>query len=86
MREQVDPKSYGLHPRTVLVMTGSDEFALVMNRKSRVIMKDAKAILKKVGAIKARVPDAAVSLETTAPVCSKSIQFLEEHDVTVVSI
>ncbi len=47
MKETVDPKSYGLPPRTVLMKMGPGKFILVINRKSRIIMKDALIILKK---------------------------------------
>ena len=86
MKEQVDPKLYGLHPRTILMKTGSDKFVLEINRKSRIIMKDDKTILKRVETIKEHVPDAMVSLETTAPVCSKSIQFLNDNGVAVFQV
>lgn len=46
-------------------------------------MKDALIILKKVEKINEEVPNASVSLETNAPICSKSIQFLEENNVEV---
>ena len=85
MTEQVDPKIYGLPARTILMKKDSDRFALVINRKSRIIMKDALTIIKKVENIKEKVPDASVSLETNAPVCSKSIKFLEENDIDVVT-
>jgi hypothetical protein len=82
LKESVDPKLYGLPSRTVLIKTrGSEEFILVINRKSRIIMKDAKTILNKADKIKEKIPSASVSLETTAPVCSKSIKFLKENDV-----
>ena len=47
MMEQVDPKLYGLPPQTILMQWGPEEFILVINRKSRIIMKDALVILKK---------------------------------------
>ncbi len=47
-------------------------------------MKDAVAILKKAETIKEIVPSASVTLETTAPVCSKSIIFLKENGINVV--
>ena len=81
MIEQVDPKLYGLPPRTVLMKQDSDEFVLVINRKSRIIMKDALTIVKKVEKIKEKVQGASVVLETSAPVCSKSIKFLKENGV-----
>jgi hypothetical protein len=83
MTEQVDPKLYGLPPRTVLMKMDSGKFTLVIDRKSRIIMKDALVILKKVETIKEKVPNASVALETSAPVCSKSIKFLEEKGVGV---
>lgn len=83
--ENVDPKAYGLPSRTVLESNGKDQFSLVINRKSRIIMKDALKILKKAETIKEKVPSAIISLKTTAPVCSKSIQLLEQNDITVTS-
>ena len=83
MIKQVDPKTYGLPPRTVLMRRNYEEFILVINRKSRIIMKDTLTILKKVEKIKEKVQSASVSLETNAPVCSKSIKFLEDNGVNV---
>ena len=86
MTKQVDPKFYDLPPRTVLMKKDADKFSLVINRKSRIIMKDALIILKKVEKIKEKVQDASIVLETTAPVCSKSIKFLREHNIEVISV
>lgn len=88
MTEQVDPKIYGLPSRTVLMKRDSGKFTLVMNRKSRIIMKDALTIIKKIEKIKEKIKEkiqgASVVLQTNAPVCSKSIKFLEENGVDVV--
>ena len=84
--EHVDPKTYGLPARAVLMSNGQNQFSLVINRKSRIIMKDAQTILKKAESIKEIAPSAIVSLETTAPVCSKSIQFLKENGISVVDV
>ncbi len=46
-------------------------------------MNDAVTILKKAETIKESVPSASVALETTAPVCSKSIKFLKENGINV---
>jgi hypothetical protein len=83
LKEQIDPKFYGLPARTVLMRRDSKEFIIVINRKSRIIMKDALLILKKVEQINEKVPNASVVLETSAPVCSKSIKFLNENGVEV---
>jgi len=85
LKEKVDPKFYGLSPQTVLIKIGPKEFALTVNRKSRIIMKDALMILKKVKIIKEKFPGTSVVLETNAPVCSKSIRFLQENGVDVLT-
>jgi hypothetical protein len=46
-------------------------------------MKDALVILKKAKTIKEQAMDASVALETNAPICSKSIKFLEENNVEI---
>jgi len=84
MTKQVDPKNYDLPPRTVLIQNNSDNFTLVINRKSRIIMKDALTIIKKVEKIKEKVQSASVDLETSAPVCSKSIKFLKKNNMDIV--
>lgn len=86
MREQIDPKQYGLPPRTRLLKKGPKEFILVVNRKSRLIMKDAETIIEKVARIKEKISHASVSLETTAPVCSKSMRFLNENGIKVLKV
>ena len=81
MKEQIDPKLYELPPRTVLMKRGPDEFILVINRKSRIIMKDALTILKRAEKIKEKALNALVMVETNAPVCSKSIKFLKDNGI-----
>jgi len=86
MTKQIDPKIYGLPARTVLMKKDSDKFTLVINRKSRIIMKDAFTIIKKVEKIKEKVHSASVVLKTSAPVCSKSIKFLNENNIEIISV
>jgi hypothetical protein len=86
LKEQIDPKLYELPPRTVLMKRGPDEFILVINRKSRIIMKDAVTILKRVEKIKEKALNAWVVVETNAPVCSKSIKLLKENGISVVAV
>ncbi len=83
MNQTIDPKRFGLHPSTKLAETEKNHFIILIDRKSRIIMKDGKKILEKVSKIKASVPDALVTVSTTAPVCSKTKQFLEEHNVSI---
>lgn len=81
MTEIVDPKEFDLPPRTVLEKIDKDKFAFVINRKSRIVMADGKKILQKATKIKASIPDAEVVLKTTAPVCSKTKQFLGDEGI-----
>ena len=43
----IDPKKYGLNTRTVLIENEQKEIIIVINRKSRIIMKDGRKILEK---------------------------------------
>ncbi len=83
MNKFIDPKLYGLSPSTKLNQVDTTKFNLVIQRKSRIIMKDGEGILAKVNNIKNCVPNAKVSLKTSAPVCSKTKAFLEGHGISV---
>ena len=81
--EKIDPKLYELPARTVLLKDDRDHFVLSIDRKSRIIMKDAAVILEKADKIRKTVPGATITLETTAPVCSKSTKFLSDNGIEV---
>ena len=81
--DKIDPKLYGLPARTVLLKDEHKNFVLSIDRKSRIIMKDAAVILEKAGKIRKTAPGATITLETTAPVCSKSTKFLSENGIEV---
>ncbi|GJQ59082.1 MAG: hypothetical protein D8M57_04675 [Candidatus Scalindua sp. AMX11] len=83
MKKFVDPKMFGLPPSTKLNQVGTNQFAILIQRKSRIIMKDGHTILTKASKIKAHIPNAHVTLQTSAPVCSKTKIFLEENDIRV---
>jgi hypothetical protein len=83
MNKFIDPKLYGLPPSTKLEQVGTNKYDIVIQRKSRIIMKDGKGILAKVNKIKDHVPNAKVNLKTSAPVCSKTNAFLEERGISV---
>ena len=81
--DKIDPKLYGLTAQTVLLKDNQDNFVLTIDRKSRIIMKDANGILEKADKIKKTVPGATITLETTAPVCSKSTKFLSDNGIEI---
>ena len=82
----LDPKQYGLPSRTVLEQVSMDCIALVIDRKSRIIMADGRKIVEKAERIKNVLPEVTVILKTTAPVCSKTVRFLQEKDIDVVPV
>jgi len=83
--DKIDPKLYGLPARTVLLKDDHDNFVLSIDRKSRIIMKDAAVILEKADKIRKTVPGATITLETTTPVCSKSTKFLSDNGIEIIS-
>ncbi|RUM44864.1 MAG: hypothetical protein DSY80_03935 [Desulfocapsa sp.] len=82
---ELTAKEFGLPARTVLAQVDEQTIAIVMKRKSRIIMADGKKIVEKARKIQQTLPAAKVILQTTAPVCSKTIKFLENNDIQVVS-
>ena len=84
MSKLIDPKKFGLHPKTVIEDIGKDHLTIVIDRKSRIIMSDGKKILEKAEKIKKELPKATVSLKTTAPLCSKTKAFLQEHKIEII--
>ena len=81
----LDPKSFGLSRKTIVREIDRNTLALVINRKSRIIMADGRKIIAKAEKIRRLKPGIRVTLETTAPVCSKTLQYLEENDIQVLS-
>ncbi len=84
--EFINPKQFGLSARTQLIKKSNNEYIIEINRKSRIVMKDAQTLLNKMLKIKRKIPNACVCLRTGAPVCSKSIQFLSDHDIEVIPL
>ncbi len=83
MNKFIDPKLFSLPPSTKLKQAGSNQFDIIIQRKSRIIMKDGKGVVAKVDKIKHHVPKAKISLRTSAPVCSKTKVFLKERGISV---
>jgi len=84
--EEIDPRLFNLNSRTVLKRIEPHHFVLVIQRKSRIIMKDGLKIVEKAQKIISQIPGTKVSLETNAPVCSKTIQFLAENQIEVIPL
>ena len=74
----VDPKKYNLSSRVSLQENSSNELCIVINRKSRIIMKDGYRILEVAEKIKQVENKRKVKVLSSAPVCSKTRAFLNK--------
>ena len=83
--KKVDPKLYGLHSRIILRKNKKGIY-IVIDRKSRIIMKDGHRILEIVKKIRDSETGKNISVLSGAPVCSKTQKFLTENNVTIKSL
>ena len=79
-------KQFGLPVRTVLEQIDDKTIAIVINRKSRIVMADGKKIAEKYQKIREFLPSTAVVLKTSAPVCSKTVKFLQSAGIGLIDI
>jgi len=82
--ELIDPKTFGLNVNVKIKET-ENSFTIIINRKSRIIMKDSERILKQIKKIQ-KIKLVPVNVETTAPVCNKTKLFLKSFDVKIKTI
>ena len=47
MHKTIDPKEFGITGKTIIEEMGENAYAIVINRKSRIIMSDGIKILEK---------------------------------------
>ena len=73
MNKKIDAKAFGIAGKTIIEEIGENAYAIVIDRKSRIIMSDGLKILEKAEKIRALIAAAEVSLLTSAPVCSKNL-------------
>jgi hypothetical protein len=85
MRKHLDPKLFGLHPKTVLEKIDSDTLAIIIDRKSRIIMADGRKILEKAKVISKEMPGKEVLLKTSTPICSKTMKYFKNNGLKVIS-
>ena len=82
----IDPKTYNLPPRTKLLENNSGSLFILIDRKSRIIMKDGHKIVKIAEDIKKINQNKKISLLTSAPVCSKTKKHLLKYSVPVLAL
>jgi hypothetical protein len=79
----IDPKRYNLSSRTILRQIGKNNIAIIVNRKSRIIMKDGHRIMKQAQSIHQINSNIIITLLTSAPVCGKTRSFLLENNIYI---
>lgn len=84
MNKMLLAKEFGLPARTVIEQLDANRIAIVVDRKSRIVMADGKKILDKFNTIRTHRPQAAFALKTTAPVCSKTKSFLDSEGIQLI--
>ena len=82
--QSLSPKDYGLTSKVKLIQS-DDHIGIIIDRKSRIIMKDGLRILDQVKKIK-KITNNVIRLYTSAPVCSKTKAFLNKHNILIDSI
>ena len=82
--QKLEPQSYGLNTRTKLVRV-DNSIGIIIDRKSRIIMKDGHRIVKQAHAIQIK-NNKPVILITSAPVCSKTKQYLSANNILINSL
>ncbi len=83
--KRIDPKKYGLTPRTSLYKKMDDIF-IIIDRKSRIIMKDGHRISEQAKSILSAQPGIRIRVATSAPVCSKTRQYLQDMDIEIIGL
>ena len=80
----IDPKEFGITGKTFIERVGKNHYAIVISRKSRIIMSDGRKLLDKFDLIKKTKPGAKLSLKTSTPICSKTTTFLKDHKIDII--
>ncbi len=79
--DKSDPTQYGLSSRVKLKEISNSHITIIKDRKSRIIMKDSEVILDQAKKIQSIYPTTKVSVTTSAPICSKTRDFLKEMKI-----
>jgi|AP95_1055475.scaffolds.fasta_scaffold01783_4 hypothetical protein len=84
--KNIDPRKYNLSHRIRLLQNNSGDLFIYVDRKSRLIMKDGKRIHELVKSIQSVEKARKISVLTSAPVCSKTRQYLAEQKINIKEI
>ena len=77
----LDPKKYYIKSKTIIEDRG-DKICILINQKSRMIMKDGMRILRYAEAAQ-QATQKQITVETREPVCGKTKTYLWNHRVLI---
>ena len=83
--KRIDPKKYNLTSRTTLYKKMDDIF-IIIDRKSRIIMKDGYKISEQAKSIWSVDPGICVRVATSAPMCTKTKEYLRQVNIEVLEL
>tara|TARA_Y100001970_G_C13954000_1_gene709703 strand:+ start:537 stop:791 length:255 start_codon:yes stop_codon:yes gene_type:complete len=81
----LNPKKFNLSSKIKLKKDEKGIF-IILERKSRIIMKDGRRLLGIVKKIKEIEPNERISVLSSAPICSKTKYFLFQNGVCIQSV
>jgi hypothetical protein len=79
--QKINPKIYSINSRISIFRTTNGGVLVMINRKSRIIMKDGHKIIENVKKINKIEKDVKITIKIKAPLCSKTKTFLEKKGV-----
>ena len=81
--QKLNSKKYGLSYQTSIFKKERGDVVIMKNRKSRIIMKDGHKILETARKIRKIEKSVKITLQTNAPMCSKTKRYLEKNVIAV---
>ena len=83
---KVDPRTFNLSSRINIQENDKNEVFFIIDRKSRIIMKDGIRIFNQIQKVKKERSSARFFLKTSAPVCSKTKKYLNQRNIETFDI
>jgi len=83
--KRIDPKKYNLTSRTTLYKNMDDIF-IIIDRKSRIIMKDGYRISEQAKSIWSVEPGICIRVATSAPMCTKTKEYLRQVNIEALEL
>ena len=78
--KRIDPKKYNLNSRATLYKKMDDIF-IIIDRKSRIIMKDGYRITEQAKSVWSMDPGICIRVATSAPICTKTKEYLRKVNI-----